>query len=209
MRALWLWRQARGIHFPARPNPTPYEIFGLDAHAPIDKRRLRQLYFEFVKVYHPDRGATGDAEKFKRIVAAHEILQSDVRRRRYDMHARPDFRANPAEAARYSKQHEKEFDRSLHESKMFVLKTIIASALVFMALNLTFMRHASTKQTEAADRTTQRIASELARTQLRDFSSQARVERFLHQRQLAIDKYEGRFSYKDIDRDEADKLPEK
>lgn len=85
----------RGLHYPTLPNPSPYQIFGLSPGSTIDKRKLKKVYYEFVKVYHPDRGSTGDAEKFKRIVAAHEILQNDSKRYRYDMTARDQARQSP------------------------------------------------------------------------------------------------------------------
>ncbi|KAI9833873.1 MAG: hypothetical protein M1826_006396 [Phylliscum demangeonii] len=84
------WPRLNGRH----AVPTPYQIFGQAASDPYSKAR----YYELVKAYHPDRHghrpphparASGLSpalrlERYRLIVAAHEILSDPVRRRAYD-----------------------------------------------------------------------------------------------------------------------------
>ncbi|KAK7529975.1 uncharacterized protein J3D65DRAFT_164800 [Phyllosticta citribraziliensis] len=71
--------------------PTPYEILSLRKGAPYSKRR----FFELVKIYHPDRPtplhvdpeACPEAtrlERYRLVVAAHDILSDPVKRSAYD-----------------------------------------------------------------------------------------------------------------------------
>ncbi|KAL2045495.1 hypothetical protein N7G274_001923 [Stereocaulon virgatum] len=77
----------------SRVMPTPYQIFKLKKDAPYSKRR----FYELVKIYHPDRnghdnGPSGtnhlsDAikmERYRLIVAAHQILSDPEKRSAYD-----------------------------------------------------------------------------------------------------------------------------
>ena len=83
--------------WPDLPNsrvvPTPYQIFKLKKDAPYSKRR----FYELVKIYHPDRnghdnGLSGinhlpgavKMERYRLIVAAHEILADPEKRSAYD-----------------------------------------------------------------------------------------------------------------------------
>lgn len=58
-----------------------YEILGIDIKA-TDKE-IRRAYLRLAKRYHPDVKG-GDAEKFKKINEAQEILRDPSRRREYD-----------------------------------------------------------------------------------------------------------------------------
>jgi DnaJ family protein A protein 2 len=58
-----------------------YERLGVSRDAGVDE--IRRAYKDLARVKHPDRG--GDAEEFKKIQEAHEILSDDDRRRMYDM----------------------------------------------------------------------------------------------------------------------------
>jgi DnaJ-class molecular chaperone len=58
-----------------------YERLGVPREAGVDE--IRRAYKDLARVKHPDRG--GDAEEFKKIQEAHEVLADDDRRRMYDM----------------------------------------------------------------------------------------------------------------------------
>ncbi|KAL9127181.1 MAG: hypothetical protein Q9217_003889 [Psora testacea] len=98
---------APDIFWPALPHPssipTPYQIFQLKRNAPYTKQR----YYQLVKVYHPDRNGHEECsahisslsgavkmERYRLIVAAHEILSDPTKRKAYDKtgagwHGRP------------------------------------------------------------------------------------------------------------------------
>lgn len=69
--------------------PTPYQIFGMTPTASYDKAS----FYRLVKIYHPDRSvdctssATSNVvqlERYRLVVAAHEILSDPVKRNAYD-----------------------------------------------------------------------------------------------------------------------------
>lgn len=63
------------------PNTTElYEILGVDKKA--SSSQIKKAYFGLARVEHPDKG--GDAEKFKKIQAAYEVLKDDEKREKYD-----------------------------------------------------------------------------------------------------------------------------
>jgi curved DNA-binding protein CbpA len=77
--------------WPTSATPTPYEILGLSRDAPYTKAR----YFELAKLYHPDRQRHTSAdgisrltklERYRQVVAAHEILSNPQKRRMYDLY---------------------------------------------------------------------------------------------------------------------------
>ncbi|KAL2151176.1 hypothetical protein VTH82DRAFT_6274 [Thermothelomyces myriococcoides] len=77
--------------WPTSPNPTPYEILGHPRNCPYNKAR----YFQLAKLYHPDRHHhTSDdgipqktkLERYRLIVAAHEILSNPQKKRLYDLY---------------------------------------------------------------------------------------------------------------------------
>ena len=85
----WQWPTSS----PSGAIPTPYQIFHLPKGAPYSKR----TFYELVKRYHPDRlahspdgsevGRLPDAvrlERYRLVVAAHEILCDPIKRRAYD-----------------------------------------------------------------------------------------------------------------------------
>jgi DnaJ family protein A protein 2 len=61
--------------------PDLYQTLGIDRSATIDD--IRRSYKDLAKTHHPDRG--GNAEKFKAIQNAYEVLSNDERRQLYDM----------------------------------------------------------------------------------------------------------------------------
>ncbi|KAI1117875.1 hypothetical protein F5Y14DRAFT_327159 [Nemania sp. NC0429] len=82
---------AAGYTWPISVHPTPYEIL---AH-PKKARYSKALFYELVKIYHPDRNhSAADSsishhvrlERYRLVVAAHEILSDDAKRRAYDLY---------------------------------------------------------------------------------------------------------------------------
>ncbi|KAI1198892.1 hypothetical protein F5X97DRAFT_138031 [Nemania serpens] len=82
---------AAGYTWPASRHPTPYEIL---AHS-RDARYNKALFYELVKIYHPDRSqSTADSsiphhvrlERYRLVVSAHAVLSSDAKRRAYDLY---------------------------------------------------------------------------------------------------------------------------
>ncbi|KAI1258733.1 hypothetical protein F5Y18DRAFT_326808 [Xylariaceae sp. FL1019] len=83
---------ARDDHqWPSGPHPTPYEIFAQPRHARYNK----VIYYELVKIYHPDRAHVSvnssvspavRLERYRMIVAANEILSDPVKRKAYDLY---------------------------------------------------------------------------------------------------------------------------
>jgi DnaJ-class molecular chaperone len=74
-------RGSKPLKTSARKMSNLYEVLGVDRKADTDE--IRAAYKRLAKEHHPDRG--GNAEKFKEIQEAHEILTDDSRRRMYDM----------------------------------------------------------------------------------------------------------------------------
>ncbi|KAI0878243.1 hypothetical protein GGS24DRAFT_14432 [Hypoxylon argillaceum] len=80
-----------GYTWPISLYPTPYEIL---AHSK-DARYNKALFYELVKIYHPDRNETAAdssisqsvrLERYRLVVAANEILSDDAKRRAYDLY---------------------------------------------------------------------------------------------------------------------------
>ncbi|KAI0437291.1 hypothetical protein F4803DRAFT_539425 [Xylaria telfairii] len=77
--------------WPASLHPTPYEILAHPRSARYDKT----LFYELVKIYHPDRSPTAAhssiphsirLERYRLVVAANEILSDKAKRRAYDLY---------------------------------------------------------------------------------------------------------------------------
>lgn len=89
--------------WPKSPSFTPYEVFDIPRNAAYTKTR----YYDLVKLYHPDRHSGGIThevrlQRYKIVVAAHEILSDPVKRAAYDKFgtgwsyaSRPDPTAGP------------------------------------------------------------------------------------------------------------------
>jgi DnaJ-class molecular chaperone len=58
-----------------------YDVLGLDKGASVSE--IKKAYFAKAKELHPDKG--GDAEEFKKIQKAYEVLNDEERRKMYDM----------------------------------------------------------------------------------------------------------------------------
>jgi len=57
-----------------------YEVLGVEKDA--DSRDIKKAYFNLAKTHHPDKG--GDAEKFKQIQRAYDVLSDDEKRNFYN-----------------------------------------------------------------------------------------------------------------------------
>ncbi|KAI1363646.1 hypothetical protein F5Y08DRAFT_329237 [Xylaria arbuscula] len=80
-----------GYTWPTSVSPTPYEIL---AHTK-DARYNKALFYQLVKIYHPDRHHhSADSsiphsvrlERYRLVVAANEILSDGTKRRAYDLY---------------------------------------------------------------------------------------------------------------------------
>jgi len=58
-----------------------YEVLGIQRGA--DQREVKKAYFDLAKQHHPDKG--GDAEKFKDLQNAYDVLSDEKKRSVYDM----------------------------------------------------------------------------------------------------------------------------
>jgi len=58
-----------------------YDILGIGKNA--DSSEIRKSYMKLARTHHPDKG--GDAEEFKQIQKAYEVLSDEKRRSMYDM----------------------------------------------------------------------------------------------------------------------------
>ncbi|KAL2829676.1 hypothetical protein BDW59DRAFT_32502 [Aspergillus cavernicola] len=81
----------KDLSWPSSPSFTPYEVFGQTRGAPYSKHR----FYELAKIYHPDRPCNGHPlckdispedrlQRYRIVVAAHEILSSPTKRAAYD-----------------------------------------------------------------------------------------------------------------------------
>ena len=59
-----------------------YEVLGVSKSASKDE--IKSAYRKLAKKYHPDNHETGDAEKFKEVQEAYDILFDDQKRSAYD-----------------------------------------------------------------------------------------------------------------------------
>ena len=57
-----------------------YDVLGLDKSAKKDE--IKKAFYKLASKYHPDKG--GDAEKFKEINEAYQVLSDDKKRKEYD-----------------------------------------------------------------------------------------------------------------------------
>lgn len=206
-------RFKRLLHWPSTPNPTPYQIFGLSPDAQPDQRKVRQIYFELVKTYHPDRGGSGDAEKFKQIVHAHSILKDENLRRSYDLeramarryqpsprHAQQPFDAY-SNMNYWSSENQQKFDKALYENRIWVLKLVVTVTVVVAVLNMVFLKQAASARNEMLNRETEKVSSMLAQSlsgHSHDDQPQGRIERFLAHRQRTLDRYNSEFSWDNL-----------
>ncbi|KAL4868889.1 hypothetical protein BDV12DRAFT_91088 [Aspergillus spectabilis] len=97
----------KDLSWPSTSSFTPYEVFGQSRGAPYSKHR----FYELVKIYHPDRPCNNHPlckditpevrlQRYRIVVAAHEILSNPSRRAAYDQ-AGTGWNLNPASAIPY------------------------------------------------------------------------------------------------------------
>lgn len=204
----------RFIHWPSTPNPTPYDIFGLEPNKPVyDKRKLQDTYFQLVKLYHPDRGITGNTERFKKVVEAHGILKDESKRLSYDFtrsqapsrdSARPFYTKSEApfeediDINYWSNRNQQKFDQGLYDNRVWVLKFVTTVTITFAIINLMLLRKASEARDEVLSLETERAAAQLLRSFTNNGNggdAQQRIERFLSDRQRMLDRFDNEFSW--------------
>ncbi len=62
--------------------PDHYEVLQLSPRA--DQTTIQRVFRHLAKRYHPDNQESGDAERFKQVMDAFEVLSDPVRRAQYD-----------------------------------------------------------------------------------------------------------------------------
>lgn len=211
-----IFRLVRFHHWPSVPHPTPYQIFGLNPLEKPEAKRVRQIYFELVKIYHPDRG--GDSERFKRIVEANKVLNDHSKG--INTAWKSDGSASkPASSQKahyyhpqthnfddydygyWSNQNQQQFDESLRANRIWVLKLVVSFTVIVAFLNMVVLKKMSTTRNEMLNRETERVASMLAQSLAdpREDDPESRIARFLAHRQRTLDRF-GEFSYDSITR---------
>lgn len=70
-----------------------YEVLQISPNA--DAETIRRIYRAHAQRFHPDNRETGDAEMFRRISDAHDVLGDPVRRAAYDREHRQSHRREP------------------------------------------------------------------------------------------------------------------
>jgi curved DNA-binding protein CbpA len=61
-----------------------YELMQVSVNA--DPETIHRIYRILAQRFHPDNTATGDADKFREITEAYQVLSDPVRRAQYDVH---------------------------------------------------------------------------------------------------------------------------
>ena len=70
---------------------TPYEVLGVPKDA--QDQDIKKAYRKLAREHHPDKG--GDAEKFKKVQEAYEVLSDPQKRQNYDQFGTPEGGGNP------------------------------------------------------------------------------------------------------------------
>jgi len=74
--------------WPQSRNVDPYTIFGLDKKQRFSQKDVKRRYYDLVKMYHPDTAAARMdhemTDRFKKVVAAYDILSDPSKRAAYD-----------------------------------------------------------------------------------------------------------------------------
>lgn len=213
-----LLRFVRFHHWPSVPHPSPYQIFGLNPLEKPTAKQVRQIYFELVKIYHPDRG--GDSDRFKRIVEANRILTdhskgiktawksdgsatnstSTTHHHHHYYHPQA-HNFDDYDYGYWSNQNQQQFSEALRANRIWVLKLVVTFTVVVALLNMVLLKQMSTTRNDMLNRETERVASMLAQSLSgpQENSPESRIARFLAHRQRTLDKYE-EFSYDSITR---------
>lgn len=144
--------------WPSNPQPTPYEVMGIQKYS----KYLKSRYFDLVKIYNPDSKASPLAERlpkeerlarYRLIVDAHEILSDDRKRSAYDVYglgwtqssrsrdlrrrSYPDTRYHGSNNDRTNHEAELEFFKLLSGNRMFICFVVVlmtfAQTCVFLS----------------------------------------------------------------------------
>lgn len=86
---------------------THYGVLGL--HQGASEKEIKQAFRRIALLHHPDRGENADIEKFKRALAAHDVLMDVEKRQAYDIELQSRLTFTPWQrntaAAAFSEKH--------------------------------------------------------------------------------------------------------
>jgi curved DNA-binding protein CbpA len=68
----------------AQSQPDYYEVLQVSVNA--DPETIHRIYRILAQRFHPDNTATGDAERFRTVTEAYDVLSNPERRAQYDVH---------------------------------------------------------------------------------------------------------------------------
>ncbi|MDP3704442.1 MAG: DnaJ domain-containing protein [Legionellaceae bacterium] len=99
-----------------------YEILGLNRYA--KSYRIKEVYKRLALIYHPDRGATADEEKFKQISEAYETLNDEHERTKYDekTYGNISFQDRIKSYHYVLQEHPEQYDRYTFVNKLLALE---------------------------------------------------------------------------------------
>lgn len=205
--------------WPTTPHPTPYEILHLGRSDAYSKRRFYQL----AKLYHPDtsfddshRPALGGLsraarlERYRLVVAAHDLLSDPHRRRLYDCHGLgwprgplerrhkdDDWHRHPGSPARNATWEDWERWREARDGRRpepvymsngIFATLVVAACLAATAAQLHRAESSAARTVDAAHRQHQTIGQEMARNSFIAVgrTRDQRLDNFLRERELSL-----------------------
>lgn len=132
--------------WPSTKHPTPYDILGVRKGQPYHKRK----YYHLVKAYHPDLNTSHrlskatQTDRFRLVVAAHEILSDTTKRAAYDMYgagwsspSRPNCDDSRTYRGSFNREHDSN-PRQEGDSDVWVLLSTHKHLLRLLAVVFTF-----------------------------------------------------------------------
>lgn len=139
-------RQSALSEWPSSPVPTPHQILQIEPGTPYTKTRFNQL----VKIYHPDMSDTDSSvsqlpeavrlERYRLIIAAHNLLSDASNRRLYESHHQGWFhpksfsgRNEYAAAPAYSETHDTS-PSPMRQRPMYMSNATFAIVLVALGM---------------------------------------------------------------------------
>ncbi|MCQ6282531.1 J domain-containing protein [Bacillus sp. EB600] len=105
-----------------------YHILGVSNYATFNE--IKEAYRKKVKELHPDK-VNGNAELFKKIKEAYEVLQNDEKRKRYDDLL---FKTE-----NYMEHHPKHVDPSKTTPSLLIIRPRKSQKLISLSINVAFI----------------------------------------------------------------------